>query len=56
MLEPLRDVFTREKRVRGIEPPYARWEGAVLPLNYTRKGFRFSIGQLGLARKIIARR
>jgi hypothetical protein len=44
------------QRVRGIEPPYARWEGAVLPLNYTRKGSRSSIGELGLARKIIARK
>jgi hypothetical protein len=26
----------RKKRVRGIEPPYAAWEAAVLPLNYTR--------------------
>ena len=24
------------ERVRGIEPPYAAWEAAVLPLNYTR--------------------
>src|SRR5215470_15393499 len=36
----------REKRVRGIEPPCAAWEAAVLPLNYTRNAvldFRFSI-------------
>ena len=26
----------REQRVRGIEPPCAAWEAAVLPLNYTR--------------------
>ena len=25
------------ERVRGIEPPYAAWEAAVLPLNYTRE-------------------
>jgi hypothetical protein len=25
------------KRVRGIEPPCAAWEAAVLPLNYTRE-------------------
>src|SRR4051794_24231131 len=25
-----------KKRVRGIEPPCAAWEAAVLPLNYTR--------------------
>ena len=34
-----------KKRVRGIEPPCAAWEAAVLPLNYTREGisdFRFS--------------
>jgi hypothetical protein len=24
------------QRVRGIEPPCAAWEAAVLPLNYTR--------------------
>ena len=27
----------KEKRVRGIEPPCAAWEAAVLPLNYTRE-------------------
>ena len=27
-----------DERVRGIEPPYAAWEAAVLPLNYTRVG------------------
>src|SRR5215471_17280741 len=35
----------RNKRVRGIEPPCAAWEAAVLPLNYTRDeifDFRFS--------------
>ena len=34
------------ERVRGIEPPYAAWEAAVLPLNYTREeifDFRFAI-------------
>jgi hypothetical protein len=39
--------FTYEKeRVRGIEPPCAAWEAAVLPLNYTREeilDFRFAI-------------
>jgi hypothetical protein len=30
-------VSSGEKRVRGIEPPYAAWEAAVLPLNYTRE-------------------
>ena len=32
--------------MRGIEPPCAAWEAAVLPLNYTREeifDFRFSI-------------
>ena len=26
----------RLERVEGIEPSYAAWEAAVLPLNYTR--------------------
>lgn len=26
----------RMERMRGIEPPYAAWEAAVLPLNYIR--------------------
>jgi hypothetical protein len=35
-------VNAENERVRGIEPPCAAWEAAVLPLNYTRKGdFRF---------------
>ena len=32
--------------MRGIEPPCAAWEAAVLPLNYTREeifDFRFAI-------------
>ena len=28
--------YEGRERVRGIEPPYAAWEAAVLPLNYTR--------------------
>jgi hypothetical protein len=35
-----------KKRVRGIEPPCAAWEAAVLPLNYTREeifDFSFAI-------------
>ena len=35
-----------KQRVRGIEPPCAAWEAAVLPLNYTREeifDFRFAI-------------
>jgi hypothetical protein len=27
------------ERVKGIEPSYAAWEAAVLPLNYTREEF-----------------
>ena len=27
------------ERVKGIEPSYAAWEAAVLPLNYTRTRF-----------------
>ena len=26
------------ERVMGIEPTYAAWKAAVLPLNYTREG------------------
>jgi hypothetical protein len=39
------------QRVRGIEPPCAAWEAAVLPLNYTRVAifdFRFSIADCNL--------
>jgi hypothetical protein len=35
-----------DQRVRGIEPPCAAWEAAVLPLNYTREeifDFRFPV-------------
>ena len=28
--------FVERERVKGIEPSYAAWEAAVLPLNYTR--------------------
>ena len=31
-------VQNRVERVKGIEPLYAAWEAAVLPLNYTRGG------------------
>ena len=24
------------ERLRGVEPPYAAWEAAVLPMNYSR--------------------
>jgi hypothetical protein len=30
------------ERVKGIEPSYAAWEAAVLPLNYTRDDFDFT--------------
>ena len=33
------------ERVKGIEPSYAAWEAAVLPLNYTRAGREFYDGQ-----------
>jgi hypothetical protein len=47
------------ERVRGIEPPCAAWEAAVLPLNYTRGvifDFRFPIADCNrnkLSRKIV---
>ena len=31
------------ERVNGIEPSYAAWEAAVLPLNYTRIGVGFYV-------------
>jgi hypothetical protein len=34
------------ERVKGIEPSYAAWEAAVLPLNYTRVGAVFYRGYL----------
>ena len=30
------DATDKLERVKGIEPSYAAWEAAVLPLNYTR--------------------
>ncbi len=37
------------ERVKGIEPSYAAWEAAVLPLNYTRSlaDCNGLIGQVG---------
>jgi hypothetical protein len=29
------------ERAKGIEPSYAAWEAAVLPLNYARQPDRF---------------
>jgi hypothetical protein len=34
---PMLNVEQENQRVRGIEPPCAAWEAAVLPLNYTRE-------------------
>jgi hypothetical protein len=31
------------ERVKGIEPSYAAWEAAVLPLNYTRNRMGLSM-------------
>ena len=36
----LRQPFFVLERVKGIEPSYAAWEAAVLPLNYTRNASR----------------
>src|SRR5438128_4539824 len=45
----------RLERVKGIEPSYAAWEAAVLPLNYTRVGSELSISCRGLPRARMAR-
>ena len=37
LVQRLLELRKEKERVRGIEPPYAAWEAAVLPLNYTRK-------------------
>ena len=42
------------ERAKGIEPSYAAWEAAVLPLNYARTGIRLTQGPL--AGKPFARR
>ena len=39
----LRCVGAAVERVKGIEPSYAAWEAAVLPLNYTRAPGRTGI-------------
>ncbi len=36
ILHFVQDDCASGERVRGIEPPCAAWEAAVLPLNYTR--------------------
>ncbi len=40
------------ERVKGIEPSYAAWEAAVLPLNYTR-GFCASVSLLLMIQVIV---
>ena len=42
-MEILRSAFARSRmeRAKGIEPSYAAWEAAVLPLNYARKSLHF---------------
>ena len=48
-----------KERVRGIEPPCAAWEAAVLPLNYTREeifDFRFSIADCNRNKLSVANR
>jgi sulfur carrier protein len=40
------------ERVKGIEPSYAAWEAAVLPLNYTR-GFSASVSLLLMIQVIV---
>jgi hypothetical protein len=32
----------RMERAKGIEPSYAAWEAAVLPLNYARNSFNIN--------------
>jgi hypothetical protein len=36
---------TRLERAEGIEPSYAAWEAAVLPLNYARIGVRDDVAE-----------
>src|ERR1700682_465788 len=51
-----RDRALRRKleRVKGIEPSYAAWEAAVLPLNYTRAGDRIR-STLGYRQRLLTR-
>ncbi len=43
------EIELLNERVRGIEPPCAAWEAAVLPLNYTREEiFDFRLMVCGL--------
>ena len=40
------------ERVKGIEPSYAAWEAAVLPLNYTRDFTQnFTVVAVGAVKK-----
>ena len=34
----LKTLWEKVERAKGIEPSYAAWEAAVLPLNYARRG------------------
>ena len=48
---------TFKERVKGIEPSYAAWEAAVLPLNYTREEiFDFSFAVADCNRNKFAER
>jgi hypothetical protein len=40
VVEPIVSVFLSLERAKGIEPSYAAWEAAVLPLNYARISMR----------------
>ena len=42
------------ERVKGIEPSYAAWEAAVLPLNYTRAPCGLGRRGNGLYRIVVA--
>ena len=42
----------RLERVKGIEPSYAAWEAAVLPLNYTRMPDRHRLMRAGSIAKL----
>ncbi len=44
-LHPEQGMKRHLERVKGIEPSYAAWEAAVLPLNYTRIASRPCTGR-----------
>jgi hypothetical protein len=35
-------IFGKLERAKGIEPSYAAWEAAVLPLNYARELYKIA--------------